>query len=392
MTMPIYLSRPGIACALGEGIAACRDALFADDRPRGLREVEGYLAGRRAALGIVDTPLPALDGLPKALRSRNNALLAAALAPLRDEVDVALRRFGAQRVAVVIGTSTSGIAESERALLDRHGDYHYGQQEMGSPARCLATLLGSRGPAYVVSTACSSAAKALAAGARLLQAGLADVVIAGGSDSLCRFTVAGFAALDSVDAERCNPFSRNRRGINIGEGAALFLLGRDPTAVQLAGWGESADAHHMSAPEPGGTGALAAMRGALDQAKLPVQELDYINLHGTATPLNDAMESRALAALGARQVPCSSTKPLTGHALGAAGAIEAALCWMVLADNPQQMLPPHWNDGVADPELPALALVAPGQHARRVPRHVLSNSFAFGGSNASLLLSAAEPS
>jgi 3-oxoacyl-[acyl-carrier-protein] synthase I len=254
MSAPVFLSPPGLTCALAADWAACREALFCAEAPRGLTVRSDYLVGRDLHLGLVDASLPDLDDLPLPLRSRNNALLAAALAPIRAEVDAAIRRFGPSRVAVIVGTSTSGVAESERALLSGgdHPRFHYGQQEMGSPARFLSVLLGTSGPAYVISTACSSAAKAIAAGARLLQAGLADAVLVGGSDSLCRFTVAGFAALESIDAARCNPFSRNRRGINIGEGAALFLMGREPTAVQLSGWGESADAHHMSAPEPSG--------------------------------------------------------------------------------------------------------------------------------------------
>jgi 3-oxoacyl-[acyl-carrier-protein] synthase-1 len=212
-------------------------------------------------------------------------------------------------------------------------------------------------------------------------------VVAGGADSLCRFTVAGFAALESVSAARCNPFSRNRAGINIGEGAALFLATREPGPVRLSGWGESSDAHHMSAPEPGGAGAIAAIRAALDRAQLAPSDIGYVNLHGTATPHNDAMESRAVAATLGRETPASSTKPLTGHALGAAGAIEAGLCWLSMHGNPANALPPHWWDGAADPELPPLRFVAPGERAAAPLRHALSQSFAFGGSNAALVFS-----
>jgi 3-oxoacyl-[acyl-carrier-protein] synthase-1 len=237
----------------------------------------------------------------------------------------------------------------------------------------------------VISTACSSGAKALAAGARLLRAGLADAVIAGGADALSGFTIAGFSALESVSAERCNPLSANRRGINIGEGAALFVMSREPGPVRLAGWGETSDAHHMSAPEPTGRGAIDAMRQALARAGLAPNTIDYINLHGTATPHNDAMESLAVAEIFGLQVPVSSTKPLTGHALAAAGAIEAALAWHALVDNPGGRLPPHWWDGARDPALAPLRIAQPGETLGRPLRHVLSNSFAFGGSNASLV-------
>jgi 3-oxoacyl-[acyl-carrier-protein] synthase-1 len=325
---------------------------------------------------------------------RNNALLRCAIGPIREAVAEARARHGASRIGVILGTSTSGIGESEAAQLQFEATghwperFHYAQQEMGTPAAFVAAELGLAGPAHTISTACSSSTKAIAAGARMLRAGLADAVVVGGADSLCRFTVAGFSALESVSAARCNPFSRQRRGINIGEGAALFLLDRQAGPVRLAGWGESSDAHHMSAPEPSGQGAERAVLEALARAKLRPGDVDYVNLHGTATPHNDAMEAAMVARVFGKDMPCSSTKPLTGHALGAAGALEAALCWITLAENPSHQLPPHWWDGDADPQLAPIALVAPGQGARSAPRHVLSQNFAFGGSNAALVLGA----
>jgi 3-oxoacyl-[acyl-carrier-protein] synthase-1 len=387
----VYLNELGVICALGADRAEVRGGLFAA-QPGGLRDNDAILPGRTLALGEVHAPLPDLAELPVALRGRNNGLLDAALGQIREAVAAAVARFGAERVAVIIGTSTSGIGESESALRSYHrdgtwpADFHYAQQEMGTAARFVRERIGSTGPAWTISTACSSSAKALMSAARLLQAGAVDAVVAGGADSMCRFTVAGFSALESVSASRCNPFSVNRSGINIGEGAALFLMTREPGPVRLAGWGESSDAHHMSAPDPQARGAIDAMQQALDRAGLAAAQIDYVNLHGTATGHNDAMESQALAAVLGTQVPASSTKPLTGHTLGASGAIEAALCWMTLADNPDQQLPTHWWDGQADDALPALALVAPGTCAARPLQHVLSHSFAFGGSNAVLAL------
>jgi len=388
--MSHWLSAPGIVCALGMGRERVAHALFAADAPRGVRPQ----GPRGLHLGAVADTLPDIDVLPLRHRSRNNALALAALAQIRAEVDAAVARFGAAHVGVVIGTSTSGIGESEAAWRAQHGTsawppgFDLRQQEIGSPALMLAELLDLRGPAHVVSTACSSSAKALASAARLLDAGLCDAVIVGGADSLCDFTVAGFEALESVSAARCNPMSANRGGINIGEAAALFLLTREPqseAATRLAGWGETSDAHHVSAPEPSGAGALAAMQAALRRARLEPAAIDYLNLHGTATRLNDAMESRAVAELFGTATPCSSTKPLTGHTLGAAGALEAALCWLVLNDG-EHRLPPHWWDGARDAELAPITLVAPGQRAARTPQAALSNSFAFGGSNAALVL------
>jgi 3-oxoacyl-[acyl-carrier-protein] synthase-1 len=387
----VYLNELGVVCALGNGRAQVRDGLFAD-QPGGLRDNDSMFPGRTLALGEVGGALPDLSALPVALRGRNNALLESALQQIRPAVDAAIARYGAERVAVIIGTSTSGIGESEDALRLQAAegrwpdDFHYAQQEMGTSARFVRTRIGSNGPAWTLSTACSSSAKALMSAARLLRAGIVDAVVAGGADSLCRFTVAGFSALESVSAARCNPFSRHRNGINIGEGAALFLMTREPGPVRLSGWGESSDAHHMSAPDPQARGAIDAMRQALDRAGLAPDQVDYVNLHGTATGHNDAMESLAVAAVLGTQVPASSTKPLTGHTLGASGAIEAALCWMTLADNPEQRLPTHWWDGQGDDALPALALVAPGTRAAQPPQHVLSHSFAFGGSNAVLAL------
>lgn len=389
-----FLNELGIACALGRDVDEVAAALFADDAPRGLAMSDAG-TGAPTALGLVPGALPSLDDSPVELRGRNNQLLRLALAPLRAPVAAAVARYGAERVAVVLGSSTSGVGESEDA--HRHflatgtwpESFHYRQQEMGAPALFVAAELGLRGPAHVISTACSSSAKAMASAARLLKAGMADAVVTGGADSLCRFTVAGFGALGSVSEPRCNPFSLNRNGINIGEGAALFLMTRDPGPVHLAGWGETADAHHMSAPDPEGKGAERAIREALARAGLDASDIDYVNLHGTATPQNDAMEAGAVQRTLGIDVPCSSTKPLTGHALGAAGAIEAALCWIALARNPDRKLPPHWWDGVVDPALAPVRLVRAGECADAPLRYALSQSFAFGGSNAALILGAA---
>lgn len=388
--MSLYLSSPGVVCAAGADLGELREAVFAA-APRGVALNEAVWPGHALHLGAVTAALPSLDALPLTQRSRNNALLLAALAQVRADVDAAIARHGAHRVGVVLGTSTSGVAEGEAAIaaLTRDGalpeGFHVEQQELGSPALMLAGLLALGGPRYVVSTACSSGAKALASGARLILAGLCDAVIVGGVDALCGMTVAGFTALESVDPARCRPMSATRAGINIGEGAALFVLSREPSAVRLSGWGESSDAHHISAPEPQGRGAQAAMREALQRAGLAPADIGYLNLHGTATPQNDAMESRAVEALFGLALPCSSTKPLTGHALGAAGAIEAAIAWLTVAGDGR--LPVHHFDGQRDAELPAIVLVAPGQRLAAAPRHVMSNSFAFGGNNASLILS-----
>ncbi|MFZ6751409.1 beta-ketoacyl-ACP synthase [Undibacterium sp. Ren11W] len=389
----LYLNQCGIVCALGNTTEEVKLRLFdSGANSTSLTFSDQYSPGRVLALGCVAATLPSMDALPLMLRSRNNQLALAALAQIRPALDAAISRYGADRIGVVIGTSTSGVAATEIALkryaLEQTlpADFHYAQQEMGSPAAMLARDLGISGPAYVHSSACSSSAKAMASAARLIKMGLCDAVLTGGVDSLCAFTIAGFSALESVSSQVCNPLSANRNGINIGEGAALFLMSREPAAVALCGWGESSDGHHMSAPDPAGGGARLAMAQALQRADLRPEDIDYINLHGTATIQNDAMESRVIDDIFGSAVWTSSTKPLTGHALGAAAALEAGLCWLAMQeDNPQGYLPPHVWDGVADPALPLLKLVAPGFSLGRPLRWAMSNSFAFGGSNASLL-------
>ncbi|SEL71358.1 3-oxoacyl-[acyl-carrier-protein] synthase-1 [Roseateles sp. YR242] len=390
MNDAVYLHAPGVICAAGASLHELREAVFAP-RLSGVAMNTSVWPGHAVHLGAVGAALPSVAHLPLQARSRNNAMLLAALAQLRELVDATIARHGANRIGVVLGTSTSGVSESEAAIsaFAQEGAlppaFHVEQQELGSPALMLTTLLGLGGPSYVISTACSSGAKALASGARLIKAGLCDAVLVGGVDTLCGMTVAGFSALDSVDEARCRPMSATRAGINIGEGAALFVLSREPSPVRLAGYGESSDAHHISAPEPTGRGAVAAMREALDRAGLTPADIGYLNLHGTATPQNDAMESRAVAELFGLALPCSSTKPLTGHALGAAGAIEACIAWLTVAGDGR--LPVHHFDGQRDADIPAITLVEPGQRLAQAPRHVMSNSFAFGGNNATLVLS-----
>ena len=386
-----YLNECGIVCALGDTHDAIKARLF-ERAESGVAMTDAWSANRVLPLGCVTTELPSMAAWPVTQRSRNNQLALAALAQIRPAVDAAIARFGAARIGIVIGTSTSGVAGTEGALRQYAIDgtlpeeFHYSQQEMGSPAGMLSLELGISGPAYVHSSACSSSAKAMASAARLLNMGLCDAVVTGGVDTMCAFTVAGFSSLESVSAVQCNPLSGNRNGINIGEGAALFLMTREPAAVALCGWGESSDGHHMSAPDPAGGGARLSITQALQRAGITASDIDYINMHGTATIQNDAMESRVIQDLFGADVAVSSTKPFTGHTLGAAAAIEAAICWLAMQDeNTDGILPPHLWDGVQDAALPSLNIVAPGARLGRPLRWALSNSFAFGGSNATLV-------
>jgi 3-oxoacyl-[acyl-carrier-protein] synthase I len=225
----------------------------------------------------------------------------------------------------------------------------------------------------------------------LLQLQLCDAVVVGGVDSLCELTVQGFASLESTSSARSNPMSRNRCGINVGEGAAVFLMSRDEAAVRLAGVGESSDAHHISSPDPQGVGGELALREALADAGIAPSSIGYVNLHATATRKNDEMEASLMSRVFPEGVATSGTKPLTGHQLGAAGATELGFVWLTLARQ-DVALPRHLWDGEADPALPALDLVETERFLPReaatqgATRYAMSNSFAFGGSNVSLIL------
>ncbi|WP_394148190.1 beta-ketoacyl-[acyl-carrier-protein] synthase family protein [Shewanella atlantica] len=386
----IAISHLGLCTPLGQNPEEVLARLLSGDTSA-MRLRDDLIPHSSTIVGEVSQPLPELPGNLSQFASRNNQLLLCAAQQIADRVSDAIELYGPGRIGIVLGTSTSGIAQGEEALQYRAeqgqlpGDYHYSRQELGNGSDFLRHYFNIGGPCYTVSTACSSSAKVFASARRLLEAELCDLVIVGGGDSLCRLTLNGFTSLESVSKGRCQPFSANRDGINIGEGAALFTLERGDGEVMLAGIGESSDAHHISAPHPEGLGAISAIRMAIEDAELTADRISYINLHGTATQKNDAMESRALQRVFGQHIPlCSSTKPLTGHTLGAAGAIEAAFCYLLLSPlNTTGALPPQVNDGIADPNDPELPLVTQGQTTEL--SYIMSNSFAFGGSNASLI-------
>lgn len=334
-------------------------------------------------------PLP----LPFARYDSRLARLGYALATdLQSSIDAAIQRWGKRRVALILATSTGGLLETESVhqglavglplpsgygLLRTHG--------LGATAELLQQVLGTDGPAFVISTACSSSAKALASAQRLIQSGVADAVIAGGLDTLCQTTLFGFQALGILSAERCRPFARARNGINIGEGGALLLLEREADAeIALLGCGESSDAYHLSAPDPEGYGAERAMRQALEQAQVSPSEVGYVNAHGTGTPQNDAAEALALARVFGTGPSIVSTKSYTGHLLGAAGATEAIFCIAALE---QGQIPTNWGVDSED----ALGIRLGRETLKSEIRYALSNSFAFGGSNVSLLFGKVAP-
>ena len=390
---PLSITAGTTVSALGAGREALRAALHG--RRGGLRPgdfpggPEGAWLGRVSGLEGVALP-PDLAGFA----CRNNRLAEMALQTdgFADAVGAARDRHGAERVAVCLGTSTAGIEETERAYRRRSpdgalpADFDFERtHDLQSLPRYVRTRLGLRGPALAISTACTSGARSFLEAAVLIEAGLADAAVVGGVDTLCRMTLQGFASLELLSRGPCRPCAADRDGISIGEAAAFVLLERadaaPPGSVLLLGAGASSDGHHMSSPQPDGLGAVGAMRAALDAAGLRPGGVDYVNLHGTGTRANDAMEDRAVAHLfGDRGVPCSSVKGWTGHTLGASGALEALVAAICVEDG---LVPGCLGVEEADPEF--RSDVATANRAAPV-RRVLSNSFGFGGSNCSLVI------
>ena len=342
-----------------------------------MREI-ALAGGETSFFGDVSLPKNALDAVP----TRVAALVDAAVRQL--DLDALYAHVSPARVGAVVGTSNSTMEEFT---------CHRDRIDMAAPAARLRERWGVKGPVASVSTACSSSAKVFASAQRLLRARVCDAVIVGGADAKTRTVIEGFHALESLAPSLTRPLAPDRDGINLGEGAAFFVLRRaDDDApstlekdLRLLGVGESSDAYHLTAPDPEGKGAFAAMENALRDAQLDPDDIDYINLHGTGTVYNDAMECLAIKKLFSPRVPVSSTKPLTGHCLGAAGAVEAALVALTLLKG--RGLPPHQVADI-DRELAPFPIPRVGD-ATRV-RVALSNSFAFGGSNASVILGARE--
>lgn len=383
-----------LVSALGSG----RDATIA-----ALREGRSGLARKPFETAALDTWIGEVDGvdaqrLPPALAEfdcRNNrlALMGLQADGFAASVALARERFGPQRVGVFVGTSTSGILQTELAYRRRDpttsalpADFHYAQtHNTYSVAAFVRQALDLRGPAVVVSTACSSSAKVFGNAARMIDLGLIDAAVVGGVDSLCLTTLYGFNSLELLSPDICRPWDAARRGLSLGEAAAFALLERDATRPRawLRGVGESSDGHHMSSPHPEGAGAAEAMRGALADAGVAPDAIDYLNLHGTATPNNDAAEDLAVQAVFGDRLACSSTKGATGHTLGAAGGVEAAIAMLALEHG---FMPGGLNRQQPDGALRSRYLDA-GRDAWL--SLVASNSFGFGGSNACLVFGVA---
>lgn len=343
--------------------------------PNLLRDRHGYF-------GMID--------LPESFDDQNLARTCGILRYLADQMADALERlkscYRADRVAVIVGTTTTGVREVESQKSISQIDYHR-HHELAAVSEYLANYCGFRGPNLVVSTACTSGAKALGLARGLIKAGWCDAVLAGASESLNHLTCQGFESIESYSMGYCKPFQPDRDGINIGEGGALFTMEKGDCGIALSGFSESSDAHHESAPDPKGVSATTAIRSALGDAGFSPNEIDYINLHGTGTRLNDAMEAKVVRQIFAPEIPASSTKALTGHTLGAAGAVEAAILWLLLNQSSPVQLPPHHGAENYDQTLPQINLVSDKNNSPRTVNAALSTSFAFGGHNTALILS-----
>ncbi|NMM14268.1 MAG: beta-ketoacyl-[acyl-carrier-protein] synthase family protein [Rhodoferax sp.] len=394
----LHLSSFTATSAIGRGLLETLDALR--QRRSGLLPCTFDTVDLKTYTGEV----PGVDAVRlrpplAAFDCRNNRLAQLALEQdgFATAVKAAVERYGASRVGVFIGTSTAGILQTELAYRRRDPvtgalppDFNYrGTHSTFSVADFTSHYFDLTGPAVVVSSACSSSAKVFSSARRMLAAGFIDAAVVGGVDSLCLTTLYGFNSLGLLSGQACRPFDANRNGISIGEAAAFALLERlpeplDADAVLLLGVGESSDAYHISSPHPEGLGARMAMQDALKMAGLRPADIDYINLHGTATQSNDDAEGKAVLALFGSQTPCSSTKGATGHTLGAAGGLEAVICALALQNN---LLPAGLNTEHLDPKLNLNYLMT---NREQPLSHVLSNSFGFGGTNCSLVFGRAK--
>jgi 3-oxoacyl-[acyl-carrier-protein] synthase-1 len=393
---PLPISHFTATSCIGRGLAATLLAL--EQSRSGLKPCDFETVTLETQIGeVAGVDAVRIPAALQAFDCRNNRL--AQLGLEQDGFAAAVRasaaRWGSERMGVFIGTSTAGILETEIAFRQRDPvsgalpkgfDYEHRQNSF-SVSDYVRRALELRGPAFSLSTACSSSAKAFAVAQRMIGAGLIDAAVVGGVDSLCLTTLYGFHSLQLTARGACRPFDLKRDGLSIGEAAAFALLERDAETkaddrapIWLLGCGESSDAHHMSSPHPEGAGARMAMRRALDAAAVSAADVGYINLHGTGTPSNDSAESLAVSAVFGDDTPCSSTKAATGHTLGAAGALEAVVCALALRHG---LLPAGLNRTEPDPQLSLNYLTQPRHAAIST---ALSNSFGFGGVNCALLL------
>lgn len=345
---------------------------------------DGIIKDTPFYFGKIHADLPEIKD--KEFNTRTNTLLLHCANQLKDEITEVKKKYGEKRIAVVIGTTNSGVDEYEKSKNVVHS-------QIGLPAIFLKQHLGLKNYCTGVSTACTSGLKAFSTAIKLIQNGVCDAAICGSTDALSKTPVFGFNSLEVESHKKCIPFSSNRDGINIGEGAALFILEKDiENGIKILGLGETSDAYHAATPDPEGIQATFAIEQALKEANLKADDIDYINLHGTGTITNDLMEANAVYRVFKDSVPCSSTKSLTGHCLGASAGVETALCIALIDEtiNESKLLLPHCYDNCYDTSLPEIRLVKENETAPKIDI-VMCNAFGFGGSNAVMILGKTAP-
>lgn len=392
---PVAITAYSSLSACGMGNKALSQALL--DNQSQLTPLSLFNIPFPSFVGEIKQPLLAIREQLAEYNCRNAKVALTALndkeGGVRDAVEAAKEKYGSDRIGVIIGTSTSGLYETEAAygvLLDEGkmpDDFHFvTEHAYQATPRFIQLELGLKRVCYAISTACSSGAKAIAAGQRLINSGICDAVLVGGVDTLCRLTLRGFRSLELVSSDPCTPMDKNRHGISIGEAAGLLMLEKphaeNANAMKVLAVGESSDAHHMSTPHPEGKGAALAMENALQLAGLSLDNIDYLNLHATATKINDSVENRAVYRVFQDQLPCSGTKGITGHTLGAAGALETIIALTALQ---QQFIPGTQGLKNLDEDCQCQVIQAP-LHNQDM-QIAMSNSFGFGGNNASVIVS-----
>ncbi len=391
MEKSLFLSKPGIMSCAGNNIDELWKAVTSGDQS-GIKKVTACNGEEFFAARVSDSVLKASGARfdMRIMRIENMAL-----EQISDDVKAAVEKYGADRVGVCIGSCDNGtefsVAGHRKYFSDQEFPSDYSLEIQGADyvSTFIAEKFGITGPVNSFSTACSSSAGAIIKAAEMIMGGLIDAAIIGGIDIASDTTLIGFNALEAVSSEITNPFSKNRHGITLGDGAAFFVLSKDPSPVKLLGWGESADAYHMTSPDPSGAGAKKAIQRAIESSGVELADVGYINLHGTGTKFNDSMESIAVDEVFGKagiKVPVSTTKPVTGHTLGAAAALELAICWKALVENKGKLPLQIW-DGVHDEQLPELNFIDKKSNKDNGELKVcLSNSFAFGGANACLVV------
>jgi 3-oxoacyl-[acyl-carrier-protein] synthase-1 len=395
----IFLSEPGLICCAGRN----KDELYKScitGNKSGMITRELAAGGKFPTGQIPCQEIPPVEFPVQPITYTNASyttctriirIIDKALEQMRPDIEKAIAAYGPEKIGVCLGSCDNG---SEGYLLAHREffnggsvpkDYRLYFQSASFPAEYIALKYGLKGPVFTVATACASGASAIMRGAELIRSGYCSAVIAGGADVVSETVLMGFHALEAVSTSPTNPLSKNRNGINLGEGAAFFLLDSKDGDIELLGAGESADAYHMTAPGPDGAGPAKAMKTAIMEAKIGSSQIGYVNLHGTGTDLNDKAEAFALRDVFGETLPkVSSTKPIMGHTLGAAGALETAVCWMVLKE--QKGLPVHCWDGDRDEEFPSLPVVSLSEDPPPRISVCMTNSFAFGGCNVSLVI------